>query len=100
APRHGGRGLSISRRNRKVLMKIRNPQRLRNASCSHASIFAAIAMLALTGVGRVHAVTIGIYLGRSHVLTGTNPETSRIPFYGLDGTPLVGSVSVDFLFTN
>lgn len=57
-------------------------------------------MIALAGVGKVEASTIGIDLGPSQVLTGINPETSRIPFDGLNGTPVVGSVSVDFLFTN
>jgi hypothetical protein len=57
-------------------------------------------MLALAGAGKVQAITIGIDLGPSQVLTGINPETSRIPFYGLNGTPVVGGVSVDFLFTN
>jgi hypothetical protein len=57
-------------------------------------------MIALTGVGKIQASAIGIDLGPSQVLTGINPETSRIPFDGLNGTPVVGSVSVDFLFTN
>jgi hypothetical protein len=81
-------------------MMIRKPQRLRNVTCPHASIFAAIAMIALAGVEGVQAITIGIDLGPSRVVTGTNPETSRIPFDGLNGTPVVGSVSVNFLFTN
>ena len=56
--------------------------------------------MSLAGVEKVEAITIGIDLGPSHVLTGINPETSKIPFDGLNSTPVDGSVSVDFLFTN
>ena len=75
-------------------------ERLRNATPPHASILVAVALLALAGGGKVQAVTIGIDLGGSRVLTGANPETGRIGFDGLNGTPVAGSVSVDFLFTN
>ncbi len=44
--------------------------------------------------------SIGIDLGPPRVLTGINPTTGPISFDGLDGTPVTGSVSVDFLFTN
>lgn len=46
------------------------------------------------------ATSIGIDLGPSRVLTGINPTTGPIAFDGLNGTPVTGSVSVDFLFTN
>ena len=46
------------------------------------------------------ATSIGIDLGPSRVLTGINPTTGPISFDGLNGTPVNGSVSVDFLFTN
>ncbi len=61
----------------------------------------AVALVALAGVGKIQATTIvGIDLGPSRVLTGTNPETGRISFSGLNGTSVAGSLSVDFLFTN
>jgi hypothetical protein len=46
------------------------------------------------------ATSIGIDLGPSRVLTGENPEAGPIGFNGLNGTPVTGSVSVDFVFTN
>ena len=46
------------------------------------------------------ATSIGIDLGPSRVLTGTNPEAGPIDFDGLDGTAVTGNVSVDFVFTN
>src|SRR4029077_3720335 len=46
------------------------------------------------------ATSIGIELGPSRVLTGANPEAGPIGFDGLNSTPVTGSVSVDFLFTN
>jgi hypothetical protein len=55
-------------------------------------------MFLLTLVTRVHAVPIGIDLGRSRVLTGTNPATNNISFDALNGTPLIGNVSVDVRF--
>jgi hypothetical protein len=46
------------------------------------------------------AISIGIDLGPSRVLTGGNPEGGPMGFDGLNGTPVTGSFSVDFLFTN
>ena len=46
------------------------------------------------------AISIGIDLGPSRVLTGDNPEGGPMGFDGLNGTPVTGSFSVDFLFTN
>lgn len=63
----------------------------------YAPMLVAITLTTLAGIRNVEATSIGIDLGPSQVLTG---ETSRIPFDGLNGTPVVGSVSVDFLFTN
>jgi VPDSG-CTERM motif len=63
--------------------------------------------MALVGSGLVflfasltQATSIGIDLGPSRVLTGVNPEAGPIGFDGLNGTPVTGSVSVDFVFTN
>ncbi len=76
------------------------PRPGRNRACLRLPIFLAVAILALAGVGTVQATTIGIDLGPSSVLTGINPETKNIGFDGLNGTPVVDTVSVDFLFTN
>jgi len=47
------------------------------------------------------ATSIGINLGPARVLTGINPETNRVPFDGLNGTPIFGeTISVDFYFAN
>jgi hypothetical protein len=46
------------------------------------------------------ATSIGIDLGPSRVLTGPSPEAGPFGFDGLNGTPVTGSVSVDFLFSN
>jgi hypothetical protein len=62
-------------------------------------ILLALALL-LVAVGTIHATSIAIDLGPSRVLTGANPETDKINFGGLNGTPLAGSLSADFLFTN
>jgi hypothetical protein len=72
----------------------------RKSNCPRELILTVIAVLALAGIGRVQGITIPIDLGPTGVLTGINPETSRIPFNGLNSTPVVGTVSVDFLFTN
>jgi hypothetical protein len=65
------------------------------------AVIGAVASLALAPNGG-RAMSVQINLGPTGVLTGANPESSAIPFNGLNGTPLVGSVSisVDFLFTN
>ncbi len=63
------------------------------------AVIGAVAILALApkeGQG----TAIQIDLGPTGVLSGPNPESSAIPFKNLNGTPLVGSISVDFLFTN
>jgi len=64
-----------------------------------SALAGAVALFALAAE-RVQAIPVQIDLGPTGVLTGTNPETAEIPFNGLNGTPLVGSISVDFLFTN
>ena len=47
------------------------------------------------------ATSIGIDLGPARVLTGSNPETSWMPFDGLNGTSIYGeTISVDFFFAN
>jgi hypothetical protein len=66
----------------------------------HVLIFVATALLAVAGHRNVEAVSIPIDLGPSRVLSGINPETDRISFSALNGTPLNGTVSLDFLFTN
>ncbi len=71
----------------------------RRATNHRAPIFLTLALL-LAAVGPIRATSIGIDLGPSRVLSGTDPETDKINFGGLNGTPLVGSLSVDFLFTN
>ena len=53
--------------------------------------------MTFVGFGKVEATAIRIDLGPSQVLTG---QTSRIPFVDLNGTPIVGAASVDFLFKN
>ena len=56
-----------------------------------------IGLLIMDGRRNIEAAAISIELGPSQVLHG---ETSRIPFGGLNGTPIVGNLSVDFLFKN
>jgi hypothetical protein len=60
----------------------------------------AIALLALAAKD-TQAIPVQIDLGHTGVVfNGANPETAKIPFNGLNGMPLFGSVSVDFRFTN
>jgi hypothetical protein len=74
-------------------------QRRRKAILQHAPLV-VLAMAALAAVGEVEAVPIAIDLGPSRVFSGMNPETSKVPFNDLNGTPVVGNASLDFLFAN
>ena len=70
-------------------------QRLGEAICQHASVLIGIALMTMGSLEKIDAVTIGIDLGSSQVLTG---ESNKISFAGLNGTSLVGNASVDLLF--
>jgi hypothetical protein len=61
------------------------------------ALLMGIGLMTLEGRGKVEAATISIDLGQPQVLTG---QTSRIPFVELNGTPIVGAASLDFLFKN
>ena len=63
------------------------------------AVIGAVASLVLAAK-EVQAIPVQIDLGPTGVLNGANPETNEIPFNGLNGTSVVGSISVDFLFTN
>ncbi len=69
--------------------------RLGEAICQRSAVFAGIALVTLATLGKIDATTIGIDLGPSQVLGG---DSNRIPFVGLNGTPLVGNLSVDLSF--
>jgi hypothetical protein len=77
-----------------ILLSLR---RLREAICRHPHVLIGIGLVTLGGLGKIEAASISINLGPSQVYTG---ETSRIPFNGLNGTQVVGSASVDFLFSD
>lgn len=62
-------------------------------------VIGAVALFALPAK-EIRATSVQIDLGPTGVLSGANPETNNIPFNGLNGTPVVGSISVDLLFTN
>jgi hypothetical protein len=63
--------------------------------------FFPVLAIAMFSSELAQATNIGIDLGPAHVLTGINPETNRLPFDGLRGTPLFGqTVSVDFFFAH
>jgi len=63
------------------------------------AVIGAVALLVLAA-NEVQAMPVQIDLGPTGVLNGANPETGEIALNGLNGTPVVGSLSVDFLFTN
>src|SRR2546422_11303818 len=89
--------MKISFRLPAVSLALSFPRRLRNATCSRASIFAAIAMIALAAVERVQAIAIQIDLGNP----GSLSFDQTVAFDGLNGTSLLGqSLSVDFTFAN
>lgn len=74
-------------------------QRLRNAARCHALTVLVITLI-VGGLKNVQAIPIEIDLGPSGVISGIDPKRGPIGFSGLNGTPLVGNVSVDFLFAN
>jgi hypothetical protein len=59
-----------------------------------------VSALVFSFLSLTEAIPIGIDLGPSRVLTGTNPTTGPIGFDSLNGTPVNGSISVEFLFAN
>ena len=61
------------------------------------ALLMGIGLMKLGGLGTVEAAAIRIDLGPSQILTD---QTSRIPFVELNGTPIVGAASVEFLFKN
>jgi hypothetical protein len=89
--------------NAKAIAKLALPliARLSRRRTSKSLTAAAVLMTSLAWTGEIQAVPIGIELGESAVLiNAAGVETPRYSFTGLNGTPVLGSVSLDIVFNN